>query len=82
MPSGQLPAAHGLHIRSVVGVQGQITLDLGHIGVFSELMRTAGLNDTDQDRFLDMLQRKALPEIAEFVRPKTASMRTRAIPNA
>ncbi|MBS98893.1 MAG: ATP phosphoribosyltransferase regulatory subunit [Oceanospirillaceae bacterium] len=56
-----------LETLSVVGVQGQITLDLGHIGVFSELMRTAGLNDTDQDRFLDMLQRKALPEIAEFV---------------
>lgn len=50
-----------------VGVQGRISLDLGHVGVFSRLMQVAGLSRVEQDDYQDMLQRKALPEVDRFV---------------
>lgn len=49
------------------GVQGQVTLDLGHVGVFAELVRAAALTAEQTDAYIDILQRKALPEIAPFV---------------
>lgn len=56
-----------LETLAAVGVQGQISLDLGHVSVFSQLMARAGLAAEQHDRFLEMLQRKALPEISDFV---------------
>ncbi|GGC11579.1 ATP phosphoribosyltransferase regulatory subunit [Marinobacterium zhoushanense] len=56
-----------LETLDAVGVRGPISLDLGHVGVFSQLMSDAELTAEQQDDFLDMLQRKALPEIARFV---------------
>ncbi|MBA4503507.1 ATP phosphoribosyltransferase regulatory subunit [Marinobacterium marinum] len=50
-----------------VGVQGRISLDLGHVGVFSQLMAVADLEAQQQADYQDMLQRKALPEIDRFV---------------
>lgn len=44
-----------------------IYFDLGHVGIYRGLVRDAGL-DEDQESFLfDALQRKALPEIDEFL---------------
>lgn len=56
-----------------VGVQGRISLDLGHVGVFSRLMQVADLSAQQQDEYRDMLQRKALPEIDRFVADLDAS---------
>ncbi|SEG86520.1 ATP phosphoribosyltransferase regulatory subunit [Marinobacterium lutimaris] len=56
-----------LETLRTIDVKGPVSLDLGHVGVFSELMQEAGLTGEDQDRFIDMLQRKALPEISSFV---------------
>jgi ATP phosphoribosyltransferase regulatory subunit len=50
-----------------VGVPGRISLDLGHVGVFSRLMQMAELTAQQQSDYQDMLQRKALPEIGRFV---------------
>ena len=50
-----------------VGVQDRISLDLGHVGVFSRLMELCGLEPQQQADYQDMLQRKALPEIDRFV---------------
>ena len=50
-----------------VGVQGRISLDLGHVGVFSRLMELCGLDAQQQSDYQDMLQRKALPEIDRFI---------------
>lgn len=50
-----------------VGLQGAISLDLGHVGVFSRLMELCQLSAQAQDDYQDMLQRKALPEIDLFV---------------
>ncbi len=45
----------------------RLHLDLGHVGIFRALAREAGL-DTAQESFLfDALQRKARPEIEDFV---------------
>ncbi|WP_432696514.1 ATP phosphoribosyltransferase regulatory subunit [Marinobacterium sp. YM272] len=56
-----------LETLRTIDVKGPVSLDLGHVGVFSELMQEAGLVGEQQDRFIDMLQRKALPEIASFI---------------
>ena len=50
-----------------VGIDGSINLDLGHVAVFSELVKAAGLNDNQIDQYIDILQRKALPELDSFV---------------
>ncbi len=56
-----------LETLSAVGVAGPISLDLGHVAVFSRLMRLCQLNQQQQADYQDMLQRKALPEIDRFV---------------
>lgn len=50
-----------------VGVEGEINLDLGHVGVFTELVAMAQLNQVQQDQYIDILQRKALPELDAFL---------------
>ena len=49
------------------GVQGSINLDLGHVGVFTELVQASGLSSQQTETYIDILQRKALPELAPFV---------------
>ncbi len=49
------------------GVQRELTLDLGHVGVFRGLMRWTELSAAQQDGYLDILRRKALPELAVFI---------------
>jgi len=56
-----------LETLSAVGVEGPISLDLGHVAVFSRLMQLCHLNQQQQADYQDMLQRKALPEIDRFV---------------
>lgn len=56
-----------LETLSAVGVAGPISLDLGHVAVFSRLMQLCQLDPQQQDDYQDMLQRKALPEIDRFV---------------
>ncbi|MET4000022.1 ATP phosphoribosyltransferase regulatory subunit [Marinobacterium sp. MBR-109] len=56
-----------LETLSAVGVAGPISLDLGHVAVFSRLMQLCQLNQQQQADYQDMLQRKALPEIDRFV---------------
>ena len=50
-----------------VGVKGAINLDLGHVGVFTELVAEAGLTEAEITSYIDILERKALPELAQFV---------------
>ncbi len=46
-----------------VGGCRQMTLDLGHVGIFRALVRAAGLDEAREDRLRDALTRKAVPEI-------------------
>lgn len=49
------------------GIQGSINLDLGHVGVFTQLVKAAGLTSQQTETYIDILQRKALPELAPFI---------------
>lgn len=44
-----------------------VTLDLGHVGIYRELVRSAGLNDADEAALSDIYLRKARTELDAFV---------------
>ncbi len=44
-----------------------VHLDLGHVGIFRGLVRDAGLDAEQEAVLFDALQRKAVPELHEFV---------------
>jgi len=64
-----------LETLAVVGVNGAISLDLGHVAVFNRLMQLCQLDQQQQADYQDMLQRKALPEIDRFVAEAVADER-------
>jgi ATP phosphoribosyltransferase regulatory subunit len=45
----------------------QLHIDLGHIGIYRALAKHANLDQTSEDLFFELLQRKAMPEIREWV---------------
>ncbi|MFQ5469600.1 MAG: ATP phosphoribosyltransferase regulatory subunit [Gammaproteobacteria bacterium] len=45
----------------------ELYIDLGHVGIFRALAKGAGLNDDQVSVLFDALQRKAKPEISEFL---------------
>ncbi len=45
----------------------KLHIDLGHIGIYRALARFAQLNRSQEDSFFDLLQRKAMTEIHEWV---------------
>ncbi|SIT06685.1 ATP phosphoribosyltransferase regulatory subunit [Neptunomonas antarctica] len=49
------------------GLQDELTLDLGHVGIFQGLIAEAGLDSAVAGQYMELLQRKALPELAEFL---------------
>ncbi|HEY0722220.1 MAG TPA: ATP phosphoribosyltransferase regulatory subunit [Gammaproteobacteria bacterium] len=49
-----------------VGV-GKLHLDLGHVGIYRGLMRRLNVNKADEAILFDALQRKAQPEISEWL---------------
>ncbi|MDH5424737.1 MAG: ATP phosphoribosyltransferase regulatory subunit [Gammaproteobacteria bacterium] len=55
-----------LRTLSMAGLD-QVYLDLGHVGIYRSLAKQAGLNQQQEAQLFDMMQRKALPEISEFV---------------
>lgn len=55
-----------LRTLSAAGLD-QVYLDLGHVGIYRSLAKQAGLNQHQEAELFDMMQRKALPEINEFV---------------
>ena len=44
-----------------------VFLDIGHVGIFRGLAEQARLDDEQEARLFEMLQRKAIPEIEEFL---------------
>lgn len=46
----------------------QVSLDLGHVGIYRALEAEAGLGSADERRLFDILQRKALPDLDLFSR--------------
>ncbi|MCK4710920.1 MAG: ATP phosphoribosyltransferase regulatory subunit [Gammaproteobacteria bacterium] len=54
------------HTLSMAGLD-QVYLDLGHVGIYRSLAKQAGLSQQQEADLFDMMQRKALPEIKDFV---------------
>jgi ATP phosphoribosyltransferase regulatory subunit len=55
-----------LETLALTGVD-RVHLDLGHVGIFRALAEAAGLNAEQEADLFDVLQRKALPEIAALL---------------
>ena len=55
-----------LRTLDMAGVD-DVYLDLGHVGIYRSLAKQAGLSPQQEAELFDMMQRKALPEINEFV---------------
>lgn len=55
-----------LQVLAVTGIR-QVHVDLGHVGIFRGLAREAQLNPEQEGLLFDALQRKAKPEIEDFL---------------
>lgn len=59
-----------LETLNTIGID-DLHIDLGHIGIFRGLVGKAGLDDVEQNTLFDILQRKAMPELREFLEQVT-----------
>lgn len=57
----------------------RLHLDLGHVGIYRALAKCAKLNAVQEDEFFDLLQRKAVTEIREWVAAKVADQTCAAL---
>lgn len=55
-----------LTLLQQAGFEHNLHLDLGHVGIFRNLARIAGLSDAQEAELTDLYQRKAIPELAEY----------------
>ena len=55
-----------LEALRLVGVK-DVCLDLGHMGIFTDLVEQAGLDDARQNTLRKLLQQKTLPEYEQFL---------------
>ena len=55
-----------LEALKLVGIE-NICLDLGHVGIFDELVELAGLREDQQRTLQALLQQRALPEYEQFL---------------
>jgi ATP phosphoribosyltransferase regulatory subunit len=45
----------------------KISIDIGHVGIFRSLVRDTSLDPDQENRLFDMLQRKSIPELQEYL---------------
>ncbi len=45
----------------------ELTLDIGHVAVYQAVVDAAGLSDEQEQRYFDILQRKAVAELGTFI---------------
>lgn len=55
-----------LTLLAEAGFNENLHLDLGHVGIFSSLVRLAGLSEAQEAELTDLYQRKAMPELAVY----------------
>jgi len=56
-----------LETLSIAGINA-VVLDLGHVDIFRGLSVQAGLSPQEESQFFDMLERKSIPEITEWIK--------------
>jgi len=57
------------------GIEVPLSLDLGHVGIFRNLMADAGLSAAQETEYLEKLQLKALPDIEVYLNELEADAR-------
>ncbi len=55
----------------------QVSIDLGHVGIFRSLFEQSGLDTSVEQRLFDMLQRKSIPELRAFLQEQDISEQKR-----
>lgn len=55
-----------------------IHLDLGHVAIYRSLVQAAGLDDAREWQLFDMFQRKAVPELEQFLAVQVADTHLRS----
>jgi ATP phosphoribosyltransferase regulatory subunit len=55
-----------LEMLAIAGIE-DVYLDLGHVGIYRGLARQAGLDHRQEAELFDILQRKARPELLDFL---------------
>jgi ATP phosphoribosyltransferase regulatory subunit len=46
----------------------EVSLDIGHVGIFRSLVRNTALDEAQENRLFDMLQRKSIPDLQDYLR--------------
>ncbi len=54
-----------------------VAIDLGHVGVFRNLVRDSGLDAEQENRLFDMLQRKSIPDLRAYLQELSLGSRKR-----
>lgn len=49
------------------GLEDELSLDLGHVGIFQGLVAGAGLSQQQTQQYMELLGRKALPELRDYL---------------
>lgn len=62
-----------------LGNCGQIHLDLGHVAIYRSLVQAAGLSESQEWQLFDIFQRKAVPELEQFLAAQVADTGVRAM---
>ncbi len=57
------------------GLKDELSLDLGHVGIFQGLIEEAKLDPAVTAQYMELLQRKALPELDQFLNELEADAR-------
>ncbi|MFT5505346.1 MAG: ATP phosphoribosyltransferase regulatory subunit [Gammaproteobacteria bacterium] len=55
-----------LEMMDVVGLP-DVSIDIGHVGVFRSLIELSGLDEIHENRLFDMLQRKSIPDLQAYL---------------
>lgn len=45
----------------------KVAIDIGHVGIFRSLISNSGLDQDQENRLFDMLQRKSIPELKNYL---------------
>ena len=55
----------------------EVSLDIGHVGIFRSLVGNTALDETQENRLFDMLQRKSIPDLQEYLQQLPLDQRQR-----
>lgn len=60
----------------VVGLA-EVSIDVGHVGIFRNLVKDSQLDSEQEERLFDMLQRKSIPDLTDYLQQLPLQQRLR-----